>query len=306
MFLNRSLKNLKRLAPWVKREGITCYRIYDRDIPEIPFAVDLYEKALHVSVYSRNNPTGALEDPRVLLNPLADRLDISQSNVFIKERKRQRGGSQYERVSNRSAHFVVNESGYKFRVNLTDYLDTGLFLDHRRLRNMVGDSARGKHVLNLFAYTGAFTVYSAGGGAASTTTVDLSNTYLDWAIDNLELNGLRAPQNQMIQGDVQHFLTNHAPPDGGYDLVVIDAPTISRSKRMEEMFDVQKDHPAVLNGILALCKTGATVYFASNFRKFRLASDEIKDATIEEISSQTIPFDFRDRNVHRCFKLIRV
>jgi 23S rRNA G2069 N7-methylase RlmK/C1962 C5-methylase RlmI len=303
MLVNRAQKNTKRLKSWIQREGVTCYRVYDRDIPEIPLVVDWYEGKLHLAVYARGGNIPGDEQVEYLVSGLARHFGVAAGDVFVKVRKKQKHGDQYRRFAQRGARFQVGENNLQFTVNLSDYLDTGLFLDHRRTRKMVRDQAKDKHFLNLFSYTGAFTVYAAAGGAISTSSVDLSNTYLDWAEHNMQQNGYRGENHRFYKSDVFSFLENHSPPDGGYDLVVIDPPTMSRSKSMASTFDLQKDHPRLLNRALGLCKDGAVIYFSTNYRKFKLDHDGITCKLKEEITDKSIPADFRDKKIHHCFRL---
>jgi 23S rRNA G2069 N7-methylase RlmK/C1962 C5-methylase RlmI len=305
MLVNRTQKNVRRLKSWAHKEGVTCYRMYDRDIPEVPLVIDWYEGKLHIAVYARGGDLPGDKQVERLVSGLAEHFGVSADNVFVKVRQRQRKGNQYRRFAQREALFQVAENKLKFTVNLSDYLDTGLFLDHRGTRKMVREEARGKQFLNLFSYTGAFTVYAAAGGAASTVSVDLSNTYLNWAEHNLEQNGYRGENHRFFKNDVFSFLENHRPPNGGYDLVVIDPPTMSRSKSMVSKLDLQQDHPRMLNQALDLCKTGAVIYFSTNFRKFKLNREEINCNLQQEITDKTIPVDFRDKRIHRCFRLMK-
>jgi 23S rRNA G2069 N7-methylase RlmK/C1962 C5-methylase RlmI len=199
---------------------------------------------------------------------------------------------------------VVRENGLKFLVNLSDYLDTGLFLDHRVTRSLVRSEAAGKRFLNLFAYTGAFTVYAAAGGAASTTTVDLSNTYLRWAKQNLRLNGFTGQAHRLARDDARKFLEYH-PPGPAYDLAVVDPPTFSRSKKLDRDWDIQRDHAELLNRLLRLMTPGGAIYFSTNFRTFKLAADELRRAETREITRQTIPPDFRESRIHRCWRIVK-
>jgi 23S rRNA G2069 N7-methylase RlmK/C1962 C5-methylase RlmI len=304
MLVNRVRKNIRRLKLWASREGVTCYRIYDRDIPEIPLAIDWYEGRLLVAIFAGQGTILPDEQIKILVDQLAGDLKVPADQVFQKLRTRQKDGSQYQKLSTNRSRFVVNEGGFKFWVNLSDYLDTGLFLDHRRTRARFREESRGKHVLNLFAYTGAFSVYAAGGGASSTTTVDLSNTYLEWAGDNLDLNGFDEEHHRLIRDDVLGFLEDDNPPDNGYDLVIIDPPTISRSKRMENSLDLQRDHVRLINGTIKLCSPNAVIYFSTNFRKFKLDEIQIKATSIEDITKDTLPSDFRNKKIHRCFRIV--
>ena len=307
MFANRLTKNARHLRKWPSR-GITCYRLYDRDIPEIPLAVDLYEDRLHIAEYDRPHDRTLAQqadwlDAMVQAASLA--MGISPDSAFLKQRRRQRGTDQYNRFANSRSVTDVQEGGLTFRVNLSDYLDTGLFLDHRQTRDMVRNDAEGKRVLNLFAYTGAFTVYAAAGGATSTTTVDLSRTYLDWTAQNLRLNGYaEGPDHQLVRADALTFLHDHAP-GAKYDLAIVDPPTFSNSKRLPEDFDVQHDHVELLQRLSPLMSPRGIIYFSTNFRRFRLDDNATKGMIVREISKQTIPPDFRNKRIHRCWRLIK-
>lgn len=305
MLVNRVKKNSRKLKSWRSREAVSCYRLYDRDIPEIPLAVDWYDGRLHVSVYSRRGELPAAAELDRLVHGLGAELHVPAEKLFIKVRKQQKQGDQYLRFARKNARFQVVENNLTFTVNLSDYLDTGLFLDHRQTRKMVREVAAARHFLNLFSYTGAFTVYAAAGGAASTSSVDLSNTYLDWAEHNLAQNGYSGKRHRFYKSDVLGFLENHIPPDGGYDLVVVDPPTVSRSNAMEFKLDLQKDHPKLLSRVLELCKPDAVIYFSTNFRRFKLNRDAIRCAEWEEITDKTIPPDFRNKRIHRSFRLVK-
>jgi 23S rRNA G2069 N7-methylase RlmK/C1962 C5-methylase RlmI len=308
MLVNRARKNRRRLKAWREREGITCYRLYDRDVPEIPLAVDWYEGRLHVAAFEGRylppDDEGRAQAGQ-LASALAGALGVRGESVFVKVRRRQPGGAQYARLSARRELIEVGEHGLRFLVNLADRIDTGLFLDHRPTRCTVRDLARGRRVLNLFGYTGTFSVYAAAGGASETTTLDLSNTYLDWARANMRLNGFTGPCHRFVRGDAMRFLEQTRPGSGvEFDLVVVDPPTVSKSKKMRRDFDVQRDHTWLLGRTLELCSAGAVVYFSTNFRRFKMSADRIRAAEVEEVTEQTIPPDFRDRRIHRCWRII--
>jgi len=312
MLTNRLRKRWRHFRKWAKREGVTCYRVYDRDIPEIPLCVDWYEGKVHIAEVARKTRKGAPElSPseherwiRSLVEATRVALAVKPEDVFVKLRERQRGKNQYERFDDRYATFVVSEGGLEFQVNLSDYLDTGLFLDHRPTRARVREEARGKRVLNLFAYTGSFTVYAADGGARSTTTVDLSRTYLDWARRNLELNELLLPRHLLVQADVLRFVEEARREPFKYDLVILDPPTFSNSKRMTSHFDVRAHHGDLLRSVLALTQRDGVVYFSTNSRRFRLDEAAIGPAEIEDITKSTVPPDFHHGTAHRCWRLL--
>ncbi len=302
-FRNRLAKRARHLRRYPKK-GVTCYRLYDRDIPEVPLAVDTYEGRLHIAEYERphdRTPAEHADWLDLMAAAAAEVMDTPPEEVFLKRRQRQRGASQYERVGEQGRTFVVHEGGLAFRVNLSDYLDTGLFLDHRLTREMVREQSDGKEVLNLFCYTGAFTVYAAAGGAASTTSVDLSNTYLDWAAENLSLNGLTDPKHRLIRADVMQYL-RELPPGEAWDLAIVDPPTFSNSKMTEDVFDIQRDHVELLNRVLERLRPGGRVYFSTNFRKFKLDEPPLLGEA-REISAQTVPPEYRNRKVHRCWTI---
>jgi 23S rRNA G2069 N7-methylase RlmK/C1962 C5-methylase RlmI len=301
MLINRVRKNRRMLKSWLRRESVSCYRLYDKDIPELPMAIDWYEGALHAAVFQRKRELEPAEAEGLLVE-LGAALGVAEQDCFLKSRARQKGETQYQALDAGGAKRIVSEAGLKFEVNLSDYLDTGLFLDHRPARQWVGAQAAGKKLLNLFAYTGAFTVHAAAGGAAETMSVDLSKTYLDWATRNLEHNGMRAGlRHQMLKTDVLDYLP-HAP--GNYfDMVVLDPPTFSNSKSMEGTLDVQRDHRAMLSGAWRCLKPGGMVYFSTNNRRFNLGDGLESSWRIEECSERSIPDDFRDRRAHQLWRL---
>ena len=315
-FINRLTKLARHLRRWPTKRGITCYRIYDRDIPEVPLVVDRYEDALHIAEYDRphdRTPAEHADWLQHMVRAVAKALDIDRKRMFVKRRERQRGTAQYQRVSDESSVLIAQEGGLKFQVNLSDYLDTGLFLDHRQTRAMVRDEAAGKRFLNLFGYTGAFSVYAAAGGAAATTTVDLSPTYLAWAEENMRLNGFLPPQSpQRKQGNEHQFLQSDAqsyidslPPGPRFDLVVVDPPTFSNSKRTDEDWDVQQHYAELLNAVAAQLSDGGVIYFSTNFRRFKFDEALLPELTAREITRQTIPEDFRNKRIHRAWRLVK-
>ena len=306
-FANRLRKLARHLRRWPTKRGITCYRLYERDIPEIPLVVDRYEEALHIAEFERPHDRTAAEHADWLdfmVRTAAETLDVPRELTFLKHRARQRGAQQYERVDQRESLRTVNEGGLKFQVNLSDYLDTGLFLDHRQTRAMVRDLAEGKDFLNLFAYTGAFTVYAAAGGAAKTTSVDLSSTYQDWTAENLKLNGFSGPQHRFVRSDANQFLASLA--EGVlFDLVVVDPPTFSNSKNLENDWDIQRDHAALLQQVIAHTSPEGVIFFSTNSRRFKLNEAALAGVSIREISKQTVPEDFRNKRIHRCWRLVK-
>lgn len=305
-FANRLQKVGRHMGKWAKRQQINCYRIYDMDMPEFPFCIDRYEDYLHISEYKTNHRMTDDEHDawlRKCMDIVAAQFEMPVENIFLKERKKlDRRVEQYEKADTESKKIIAFESGLKFHINLTDYLDTGLFLDHRPLRQKFREEAAGKRVLNLFAYTGSFSVYAAAGNAHSVTTVDLSNTYLQWAKENMELNELYdATKHSFIQSDTMNFLKQ--PNEELYDLVIVDPPSFSNSKRLKGTWDTQRDHAAMLQLILKKTAPGGIVYFSNNFRNFVPDFERLQATSIKDITAQTIPEDFRNKKIHSCYRI---
>jgi 23S rRNA (guanine2445-N2)-methyltransferase / 23S rRNA (guanine2069-N7)-methyltransferase len=303
-FANRLRKNLKAAQKQAEAEQVHCYRVYDADMPEFNLAVDVYEGQLHVQEYAPPKTVDAEKaEARFKLALVAIRhvFGLRRENVFIKVRSRQKGKEQYEKQGSQGRFQEVREGGASLLVNLTDYLDTGLFLDHRPLRQRIFNEAKGKHFLNLYAYTGVATVQAALGGAESTTTVDLSATYLAWAKRNIALNGLAEERHHFDQADCIAWLQEN---EYEFDLVFIDPPTFSNSKRTPDVFDVQRDHVRLITLAMEALHKGGVLYFSNNFRKFKLDTEALAAYSIEDISQETIGFDFeRNPNIHRCWKI---
>lgn len=300
MLANRVRKNARHLGKWAKRAQVGCWRVYDRDIPELPLTVDTYDGALVVNDYRAFERDPDEEEAWLDAAVAAVKDAMSAPEVFIKRRERfahQGAGQQYERQGERGAWRVVHEAGLKFRVNLSDYVDTGLFLDHRITRQRAA-AEPARTMLNLFAYTGAFSVH-AGAAGMQTTTVDLSNTYLEWAAENLKLNGL---SSEIVRADVRAFLLDARRAGRRWDLIVVDPPTFSNSKKMDGSFDIQRDHPALLDDVLAVCS--GVIWFSTNRRRFKL---EWNHPTVEitDQTHATIPPDFRDQKVHHAYRIAR-
>jgi 23S rRNA (guanine2445-N2)-methyltransferase / 23S rRNA (guanine2069-N7)-methyltransferase len=303
-FANRLRKDLRLLRPWAEREGVGCYRVYDADLPEYALAVDRYERWVHVQEYERPATVDARRAEARLheaLGIIPEVLGVAPADVFFKVRRRQRGGSQYEKLGEREDFHEVHEGGHRFLVSFTATLDTGLFLDHRLTRRLLAELARGRRFLNLFCYTGAATVYAARGGAAATTSVDLSNTYLDWARRNLELNGVRGARHRLVRADVRAFL---AQERGRYGLIFLDPPTFSKSKGMTGTLDVQRDHVELVQATAALLEPGGVLVFSTNFRRFKLDAAALPQLAIEDITRATIPRDFaRSPRIHQAWRI---
>lgn len=304
MFANRLRKNLRHLGRWARREGIGCYRLYDADIPEYAVAVDIYEGWVHVQEYEAPKTVDSAKAQQRLDQVLAivpAVLEVPPEQVFLKVRKRQRGSGQYQKLGSAEEFHEVHESPCRFLVNFSDYLDTGLFLDHRPTRQMLGALARDKHFLNLFAYTGTATVHAAVGGARSTTSVDMSQTYLSWARRNLELNGIDGPRHALIRADCLQWLDS---AQGHYDLIFLDPPTFSNSKDMKGTFDVQRDHVDLLRKAARLLSKDGVLIFSTNNRHFKLDREALPELVIEDITRQTIPMDFeRNPRIHHCWRI---
>ena len=327
MFANRLAKNLKKQQTWAQRNGISCYRLYDADMPEYAFAIDVYRSvadAADLSVASTRPASGEvmwlyvqeyaapaeieLEAVRKrrgeALSTLSDVTGVDLDHVRVRTRRKNKRGEQYSKVQERDSYHVVLEDGLKFLVNFDDYLDTGLFLDHRMTRKRLRTAASGKRFLNLFAYTCTASVYAAAGGAVSTTSVDMSNTYLNWAQRNFELNGLSPAGNGLVQADCRVWLEEAGRGRERYDLIFIDPPTFSNSKRMEGVFDVERDHSEFIEGCVRLLAPGGLIVFSTNSQRFRLDESLTQRYDVRDISAKTLPHDFeRNPRIHKCFEV---
>jgi 23S rRNA (guanine2445-N2)-methyltransferase / 23S rRNA (guanine2069-N7)-methyltransferase len=309
MLANRLRRNLRHLGKWARREGVTCYRVYDGDLPEYAVAVDLYEGWAHVQEYA----PPATVDPALARRRLSDAmavlpgaLGIPADHAVLKIRRRQKGRAQYERQAAVGRFREVREGGLRFLVNLTDYLDTGLFLDHRPTRALIRSLASGGRFLNLFAYTGTASVYAAAGGAASTTTVDMSSVYLDWARRNMALNGFAEGRpHRFVRADCLAWLATPRPER--FHLIFLDPPTFSNSKRMgARTFDVQRDHADLVRAAAGLLARDGVLLFSSNFRHFALNRAGLAGLAVEDITRATIPPDFqRNPRIHTCWRIAR-
>ncbi|TAE14444.1 MAG: methyltransferase domain-containing protein [Bacteroidetes bacterium] len=306
MFQNRLTKVYKHKVKHANRLGITCWRVYDHDLPEFPLIIDLYEQFVHLNVYLRRH--GMTEDQHQdwleqTIAVIVEVLGVDTDDVFTKERRRKANRlSQYQKTDEQGNFLMAEEGGLKFLINLTDYLDTGLFLDHRTTRSWVQQKAVGKHVLNLFCYTASFSVYAAAGQAASITSIDLSKTYLAWAQKNMELNKLYDPQKHFyIHADVKQHLATL--PEKQYDLVILDPPTFSNSKRMNDILDIQLDHVTLINQVVRAMKPGGTLYFSTNYTKFVLEAEQLHVSTIKDVTKASTPFDFEGKLKRWCYKM---
>jgi len=310
MFRNRLTKTFRHTSRLAGRQSVSCYRIYDHDLPEFPFCIELYEDKIYLAEYRRRHGMTEEEHEAWLescLPVISEILGIPDEAIYWRQRQRKAGRQgQYEKLASEQEFFVVKEAGLSFRVNLTDYLDTGLFLDHRITRGMVREASKDTKMLNLFCYTGSFSVYAAAGGAAQVDSVDLSKTYLSWAEENMALNkpgGGHGPVNNFIHADVKQWLDE--APAGFYDLVVMDPPTFSNSKRMKDFLDIQRDHPELLNKTLHAMKPGGLLFFSTNSRKFQLEAEKIAASSIRDITNATTPFDFQGKLFRWCYKITK-
>lgn len=331
MFANRLKKRFEHYKKWAKKQNLTAYRIYDRDIPEIPLCVDYYgfiddsgstvDRYACMAFFERPYEKDPLEEDiwlDVMREQVVNVLSLPPNHVLFKMRRRQRGIEQYEKKRVLKSIFgVVNEGELLFGVNLSDYLDTGLFLDHRPLRQILLKSAKDKRVLNLFGYTGALSVAAAKGGASYVQTVDLSNTYLDWAGANLELNGFEDNrQYPRTRFDVVEFLALEvrkcqSGTKAGFDLILLDPPTFSNSKKTEDVLDTNKQWPMLVRDCLLLLNPGGELYFSTNSRKLSFDT-KLVPATVhghrilvEDMTEVSIPEDFKNHRIHRCWKLTK-
>lgn len=304
-FKNRIRKNYRHIRKWAKRSETDCFRVYDRDIKEYPLAIDFYAGRFCVQYFSSDREN---DDPP---SDLKDEVDQTLSAIFgttsdliyWRTRIRRKKIEQYEKMGEQKQYFTVHEYGAKFKINLLDYLDTGLFLDHRETRHLVASISKGKRILNLFAYTCSFSVHAALKGAVSTKSVDLSNTYTAWGRDNFNLNSLSQAQNEIVRADCLKFMDDEIRAERSYDIIIIDPPTISRSKKMEQIFDIQVDYVFLVSKALQLLSKGGVIFFSTNSRKFTFDETLFPHCSIQDISSKTIPLDFHNQKIHRCWKI---
>ncbi len=307
MFANRLAKVHKHRAKIAKKQQINCYRLYDLDMPEFPFCIDLYGDCAYVAEYKRNHQLSERDHKewiRISIHTIEQTLGIDSEHIFLKERKIIEDRSlQYNKYNESKKEIIVEENGYKFIVNLNDYLDTGLFLDHRLTRKMVGEWSKDRNILNLFAYTGSFSVYAAMNGAAQVDTVDLSNTYIEWAKRNFEANNISLTPHNFIAADVLQWLPKANTQY--YDIVVCDPPTFSNSKKMAGILDIQRDHVNIINQCLNVLKPTGRLVFSTNFTKFKLDASEIACESIKDITKMTTPFDFEGKLERWCYLITK-
>lgn len=311
MFANRLKKNTRKLSSWLQQSGVSCYRLYDADMPEYAVAVDIYSDAIHVQEYAppssvdEQQANKHLTEVRQALNQLYPN---SSKKLFFKERRKQKGDSQYQRQNTRHrdhAVFNVTEGPAKFEINLADYLDSGLFLDHRPVRQMIGIMAKEKHFLNLFCYTGAATVHAALGGAKSSLSIDMSNSYIDWAERNFALNKLNKTHHTLLRMDCLDWLNKaceSTPLNSNYDLIFLDPPTFSNSKKMDAVLDIQRDHAGLIQQVMTILARDGTLIFSNNYRKFCIDDTILMTYLVTNITDQTFDPDFqRNQKLHNCW-----
>ena len=308
MFQNRLQKVYKHKSKQAKRLQVSCWRLYEHDLPEFPFCIEIYNDKVYLAEYARKHGMSEEEHDVWLddcMDIISELLQVPIEKIYVRQRKKMHHRSQqYERLNDIKEFFTVEESGLKFLVNLSDYLDSGLFLDHRTTRQLVLEESAGKRVLNLFCYTGSFSVYAAAGKAASVTSVDLSKTYLAWAEDNFVINQLKDEvKYTFIHEDVKQYLKTLAPDS--FDLVIMDPPTFSNSKRMKDFLDIQRDHAELLNDALKAVVSNGTIYFSTNFSRFVLEPEKIMASAIKDITKATTPFDFEGKLKRWCYKITK-
>jgi 23S rRNA (cytosine1962-C5)-methyltransferase len=304
-FENRLKKRFKHKAKWAKSNAVFCYRVYDKDLPDFPFVIDKFEDFIVAAIDviedgKESNKDWLLEIKNIISNVL----NVELTNITVKLRFSQKGNKQYTKLDYSGSLVSVQEFGLLFLINPFDYLDIGLFLDHRITRKWVKKEALNKRVLNLFAYTGSFSVYAAAGDALKVTTVDMSNTYLQWAEKNMQLNGFKsAKKYEYLREDILDWI--QSVPPSSYDLIILDPPTFSNSKKMLLTWDVQRDHAFLINQLQNILTPGGILYFSNNYQKFKLNISEIVGfESIEDVTLKSIPEDFERTKPHSCFKLI--
>ena len=304
MILNRIEKNYKKLKAWAEKNKIEAFRLYDRDIPEFPFIVDRYKD--YIVVYDKSQRID--EDKKhlpLLIEALKKLFNIEEKNIIVKKRQVQKGLEQYQKLDQKNEKIVILENGIKLYVNLRDYLDTGLFLDHRPMRYQFLKKSGGQKFLNLFCYTASVSVMAAIGGA-TTCSVDMSKTYLEWAQDNFKLNGLDLAKHDFREEDVLQFIQDGPQEPGlvaAFDTIFLDPPTFSNSKKMKTDFDVERDQVLLVTQVMQFLKPAGVMYFSNNKRDFKLAPELNAQFKIKNISKDTIPIDVHDQKIHHCFEV---
>lgn len=302
MFANRLQKNAKKMKKWVDKNKIQCYRVYDADMPEYSVAIDIYQDWAHVQEYQAPksvDPEKAKQRLFEVMSAIPTALNIAESKVILKRRLRQSGKEQYEKLDQSKHEMIVEEYGCDFIINLKDYLDTGLFLDHRPVRKLIQDKANGKRFLNLFCYTATATVHAGQGGARNSLSVDMSNTYTEWARRNIELNEFSSLHHQVERADCIEWLKQSRDT---FDLIFMDPPTFSNSKKMADVLDIQRDHGDLVRLAMARLAKGGELIFSNNYRRFVLDETLEQEFDVQNITRETLDPDF-DRNgkIHQCY-----
>ena len=307
MVCNRLKKNLKKMRGWIKKQNTDCYRVYDADMPEYSVAIDVYGQWIHIQEYQAPksvDPQKAESRLRDVLDAVPVAFNVDREKVVLKQRKVQKGKRQYEKQDQQQNFMEVKEGNCTLYVNLTDYLDTGLFLDHRPIRTEIEGLAKNKDFLNLFSYTCTASVHAAVGGARSTTSVDMSQTYLNWGRKNLTLNGLNEQNHEFVQADCLKWLETAQTEKDRYDIIFMDPPSFSNSKRMDDVLDVQRDHVQLIELAMGLLRPGGTLIFSNNFRRFKMERDALKQFNIDDVTQESLPDDFkRNTKIHQCYKI---
>ena len=299
---NRIRTRFRHLSRKFRKQGVDCFRLYDRDIPEVRAVVDWYAGHAVIAEYIREQTT--LDWLPQMAKAVGEALDLSSSHVHMKRRQtKTKEGPRYQKLASTGKRFEVQERNLRFWVNLDDYLDTGLFPDHRDTRVIIEKLARGKDFLNLYAYTGAFTCAAAGGGAKTTVTVDRSENYLNWARDNLRLNKLWGPQHELVQSDAGQYLERMHREGRRFTLAFVDPPSFFQDKNKDVAFDVNRDHPNLIRDVLKVMVPGGTVFFSTNHQRFEPRLDDLSVKNLTELTPATIPEDYRNRQVHRCWQM---
>jgi len=290
------------LQDWIRQNKIEAYRLYDRELSSYPLSIDIYGNFFHIYLYEKKEiqTTKLINETEESLKVLFP--NLIESNIYYKIRRKQKDGSQYEKLDQRKKRIIIQENGNSYFINLTDYLDTGIFLDHRSTREIFSKLVIGKkRVLNLFSYTSAFSIVAAKAGVEYTTSVDMSNTYCEWARENIKLNNLDAFKHFVIRDNVFFFLENIKSKKWKFDFIVIDPPTMSRSKKMLTKFDIQRDYPYLINTASQFLSENGMILFSTNFRKFKFEHDKIKLKKVEDLSTDSIPLDFKDPLIHKVY-----
>lgn len=306
--LNKFTRLLKKkhndLRKWAQQKGITSYRVYNKDIGDLPFTIDIYDKYLHIVQYEQRGVARlSAEDSQILADAAGKSLYFPEDRIFLKSRQKLSDREQYTKYSVENVTDIIEEFGLLFKVNLSDYIDTGIFLDHRDTRALVRESSAGKKVLNLFSYTGSFSVYAAAGGAVSTTTVDMSNVYIEWAKENMALNHFLSPHHEFVSSDVYKFLKEAGSEKKKWDLIILDPPTFSNSRKMDKDLDIQRDHVDLINKCLSVLTKNGVIIFSNNYGDFKLDPAVRERGFVNNVTDETIPEDFKGSKIHRCWTI---